>query len=50
MLILNDHELVKSFDTIFKSAAGDENTKSIMNSPEVYNTSPLDPVDLYIIE
>ena len=51
MSVLKDHVLAKAFDTFFKNAVGNQNTKNIMNSLEVYSTSLEDRIDLlHILE
>ena len=51
MLILKDHVLAKAFDTFFKNTVGNQNTKNILNSLDVYSTSLEDPIDLlHILE
>ena len=51
MSILKDQVLPKAFDTFFKNAVGNQNTKNIMNSLEVYSTSLEDRIDLlHILE
>lgn len=51
MLILKDHVLAKASDTFFKNTVGNQNTKNILNSLDVYSTSLEDPIDLlHILE